>query len=79
MLTTGFFLQNHVLGDGNEGQYGSLRLWGTIGYGITAFLAGYYIDHLSKGMHSKNNTPAFVLLMFFISLDIIVCSKLKVS
>lgn len=60
-------------------KYGSQRMWGTVGYGITAFLAGYYIDHLSKGSIVKNNTPAFVLLMFFISLDIIVCSRLKVS
>lgn len=67
----------NALGDGNEMKYGNQRMWGTVGYGITAFLAGYYIDHLSKGLTVKNNTPAFVLLMFFISLDIIVCSRLK--
>lgn len=65
-------------GEGNEDQYGNQRMWGTIGYGITAFSAGYLIDYVSKETVSKNNTPAFVLLMFFISLDIIVCSRLKV-
>lgn len=73
-----FKFVNFFLGEGNEDQYGSQRLWGTVGYGITAFFAGYLIDYVSKETTSKNNTPAFVLLMFFISLDIIVCSRLKV-
>ncbi|XKL59806.1 hypothetical protein PGB90_000822 [Kerria lacca] len=69
----------NALGEGNEAQYGNQRLWGTVGYGITAFLAGYFIDYVSEGSFVKNNFPAFMILILCVCLDIIVCVKLKFS
>ncbi|KAK2584703.1 hypothetical protein KPH14_007037 [Odynerus spinipes] len=66
-----------VLGEGGQMGYGRQRVWGTIGFGISAFLAGYAVDLWSEGETIKTYTPAFILVLFFSSIDLLCCKKLK--
>lgn len=59
--------------------YGRQRVWGTIGFGIAAFLAGYAVDIWSRGETLKIYTPAFVLIFVFSFFDLLCCRKLDVS
>lgn len=74
------FLLNVFICSGEGGQmgYGRQRVWGTIGFGITAFLAGYTVDLWSHGDIYKTYTPAFLLVLAFTSIDLICCQKLEV-
>lgn len=67
------------LGEGGEMGYGRQRVWGTIGFGIAAFLAGYTIDLWSQGDIYKTYTPAFLLVFAFTCFDLICCKKLEAS
>lgn len=58
--------------------YGRQRVWGTIGFGVAAFLAGYTVDLWSQGEIYKTYTPAFLLVLAFTSIDLICCRKLEV-
>lgn len=66
-----------VLGEGGEMSYGRQRVWGTVGFGIAAFLAGYTIDWWSHGEILKTYTPAFFLVFVFALFDLSCCVKLK--
>ncbi|KAK6635309.1 hypothetical protein RUM44_000560 [Polyplax serrata] len=66
-----------VLGENGENNYGYQRVWGTIGFGITAFLGGLGMDFWSDG-EVKNYNPAFFMIIVFTLLDMICCVKLKV-
>ena len=76
-----FFLHNFILfcnlGDGRENQYGYQRVWGTIGFGITAFLGGAGMD-IWSGEGVKNYKPAFLIVLAFTIFDVACCTKLKV-
>lgn len=65
-------------GEGGQMGYGRQRVWGTIGFGIAAFLAGYTVDLWSQGGIYKTYTPAFLLVLAFTSIDLICCQKLEV-
>ena len=65
-----------ILGDDNQMGYGRQRVWGTIGFGISAFLAGYAVDYWSNGEIIKTYTPAFLLVFVFSFIDIFCCKKL---
>nr|CAD7401115.1 unnamed protein product [Timema cristinae] len=67
-----------VLGSGGEMGYGRQRVFGTVGFGITAFLAGWTIDWYSAGKATKDYTPAFVLVFVLTCVDLLCCTKLKV-
>lgn len=58
--------------------YGRQRVWGTIGFGITALLAGYTVDLWSQGEIYKTYTPAFLLVFGFTCFDLLCCRKLEV-
>lgn len=65
-----------ILGEGGQMGYGRQRVWGTIGFGIAAFLAGYAVDIWSRGETLKIYTPAFVLIFVFSFFDLLCCRKL---
>lgn len=67
-----------ILGDGGEMGYGRQRVWGTISFGITAFLAGYLIDLWSIDDDVKSYTPAFILVFIFCITDLLCCTKVEV-
>ncbi|CAD1475640.1 unnamed protein product, partial [Heterotrigona itama] len=64
------------LGEGGQMGYGRQRVWGTIGFGISAFLAGYAVDYYSKGEIIKTYTPAFLLVFIFTIIDLFCCKRL---
>ncbi|KAJ9592244.1 hypothetical protein L9F63_001245 [Diploptera punctata] len=66
-----------VLGSGEEMKYGHQRVWGTIGFGITALVTGYAIDWWSEGSATKDYTPAFIIVLIFAAIDLACCIKLK--
>lgn len=66
-----------VLGDGGQMHYGKQRVWGTIGFGVSALFGGYLIDWWSGESNIKDYTPAFVLSVFLTGIDLFCCSKLK--
>ncbi|XP_051168745.1 major facilitator superfamily domain-containing protein 6-A isoform X2 [Leptopilina boulardi] len=66
-----------ILGNGGEMGYGRQRVWGTFGFGITAFLAGYLIDMWSIDNDLKSYAPAFVLMFIFCIADLLCCVKLE--
>ncbi|KAG7200607.1 hypothetical protein KM043_001165 [Ampulex compressa] len=66
-----------VLGEGGQMGYGRQRVWGTIGFGVTAFLSGYLVDAWSNGEILKIYTPAFILVLAFTSVDLLCCKKLE--
>ncbi|XP_076650977.1 major facilitator superfamily domain-containing protein 6 [Halictus rubicundus] len=66
-----------VLGEGGQMSYGRQRVWGTIGFGISALLAGYAVDYWSEGKMIKVYTPAFLLIFVFSFVDILCCRKVK--
>jgi hypothetical protein len=66
---------------GKDGQmsYGRQRVWGSIGFGITAFMTGYAMDWWSIDNTIKSYTPAFVLIFIFSIIDLLCCLKLQVK
>lgn len=59
-------------------KYGKQRVWGTIGFGVTALLSGFAVDWFSAGYEQKNYTPAFILIFIFGVIDLYCCTKLQV-
>jgi len=68
-----------VTGSGGQMKYGHQRVWGTIGFGITALFAGFAIDRWSAGSPTKDYTPAFIIVLIFAVIDLLCCLQLKVS
>lgn len=66
-----------VLGEGGEMGYGRQRVYGAIGFGLSALLAGYVIDLFSTDSSMKNYAPAFLMTLAFGLLDIFICTRLK--
>jgi len=58
--------------------YGRQRVWGSIGFGVTAVLAGHTVDLWSQGEIYKTYTPAFLFVLAFTCIDLICCTKLEV-
>ncbi|XP_018318493.1 major facilitator superfamily domain-containing protein 6 isoform X2 [Agrilus planipennis] len=63
-----------VIGDTYD--YGKQRVWGAIGFGLTALLGGYLVDWWSIGSF-ETYTPAFIIMVSFTLIDLFACSKLK--
>lgn len=63
-----------VLGENQEMKYGRQRVWGTIGFGITALIAGIATDQTQ----SNSIGPALVVMLIFTFLDLVSVTKLKV-
>lgn len=63
---------------GEEHDYGKQRVWGTIGFGLTALIAGYIVNIFSYDYY-VSYTPAFAVMLFFSVCDLFSCVKLKVN
>ncbi|XP_066599313.1 major facilitator superfamily domain-containing protein 6 isoform X2 [Prorops nasuta] len=66
-----------VLGESCEMKYGKQRVWGTVGFGLAALIAGYTIDLWSRNGVFKDYTPTFLLVFAFTCIDLLCCKKLK--
>lgn len=65
---------------GNKPQdYGVQRLWGALGWGISAIIAGYLIDIASFGKMAKDYTPSFYLVFIILTLNTLAVSPIKVD
>nr|CAI5862004.1 unnamed protein product [Callosobruchus analis] len=60
---------------GEEYDYGKQRVWGTIGWGLSALFSGYIVDLFSGS--SISYTPAFIIMLVFSIFDLLACTKLK--
>ncbi|XP_039763628.1 major facilitator superfamily domain-containing protein 6 [Pararge aegeria] len=58
--------------------YGKQRLWGSVGWGIFSLVTGILIDAFSEGA-VKNYAVAFILMLVFMSGDVLVSCFLKVE
>ena len=67
-----------VLGEDQQMKYGRQRVFGTIGFGVTALIAGYAVDFYTDPL-SKNHdfTPAIIVMLAFASMDLFSIKKLK--
>ncbi|CAG9836968.1 unnamed protein product [Diabrotica balteata] len=60
---------------GQEYDYGKQRVWGTIGFGTSALIAGYAVDYFSGT--SISYTPALIVMVVCSVVDLLACTKLK--
>ncbi|XP_050312924.1 major facilitator superfamily domain-containing protein 6 [Anthonomus grandis grandis] len=60
---------------GEEYDYGKQRVWGTIGFGVTALISGYIVDIFSD--QSISYVPAIAVMVVFSVIDLLCCFKLK--
>ncbi|CAH0559127.1 unnamed protein product [Brassicogethes aeneus] len=60
---------------GDEYDYGKQRVWGTIGFGLTALIAGYIVDLFSDTKISY--MPALIVMIVCSCLDLVACYKLN--
>ncbi|XP_064548988.1 major facilitator superfamily domain-containing protein 6 [Drosophila montana] len=82
--TIGFNVTNSIsdaccfdmLGEEEQSKYGAQRVWGTIGFGATALLAGVVVN-LWTSDAIKSFTPALIIMGVFSVLDLFSVSKLK--
>lgn len=65
-----------LLGDEEQEKYGAQRVWGTIGFGATAMLAGIVVNWWTTDA-VKSLTPALIIMCVFSLLDLFSVSKLK--
>lgn len=61
-----------VLGDAQEMKYGAQRVWGTIGFGVTALVSGIAVYFTNSSF-----TPAIIIMLIFSGFDLLAVSKLK--
>ncbi|CAL1299105.1 unnamed protein product [Larinioides sclopetarius] len=59
--------------------YGKQRLWGTIGWGSFALLAGYLNQVLTGSSGKYNFSAGFYMLVLLLLTDLVVISKLKLK
>ncbi|XP_023165159.2 major facilitator superfamily domain-containing protein 6 [Drosophila hydei] len=82
--TIGFNVTNSIsdaccfdmLGEEEQSKYGAQRVWGTIGFGVTALIAGVVVNLWTTDA-LKSFTPALIIMGVFSVLDLFSVSKLK--
>lgn len=82
--TIGFNVTNSIsdaicfdmLGETAEHKYGAQRVWGTIGFGLTALISGIAVDFWTLDT-VKSFTPALIIMLVFSCFDLLSVSKLK--
>jgi hypothetical protein len=53
-------------------------LWGAVGWGLMAIIAGYLIDLASAGQLQKDYTPSFYLVVIILAINAVSVIKIKV-
>ncbi|XP_042217488.1 uncharacterized protein LOC121863047 isoform X2 [Homarus americanus] len=59
---------------GEGGDYGSQRAWGALSYGVLGVVSGLLVDWWSGTSITKNYSPAFLLMVGFGTIDILLCT-----
>ncbi|XP_063602793.1 major facilitator superfamily domain-containing protein 6-like [Penaeus indicus] len=65
-----------MLGD-KPHKYGLQRLWGTVSYGATAVIGGALVDWYSQDLPQKDYLPVHIMVVVFLTLDVVVVSRLR--
>ncbi|XP_068244986.1 major facilitator superfamily domain-containing protein 6-like [Palaemon carinicauda] len=65
-----------LLGDALH-KYGEQRLWGTLGWGISAVAGGALVDWYSRGMQEPDYAPAYAMAVVFLTIDLMVVGRMK--
>jgi len=66
--------------DGKHENYGSQRVWGSIGWGLFTILAGYLVDTYSVDLNgAKDYTPALYLMAGLLSLDLLCSWRMQIN
>lgn len=60
-------------------KYGQQRLFGSLGWGTLVIITGGLIDYASEGDAEKDYTPAFVLCVAVLFIDLFVASRLHIE
>ncbi|XP_018565795.1 major facilitator superfamily domain-containing protein 6 [Anoplophora glabripennis] len=60
---------------GDQYDYGKQRVWGTIGFGLSALIAGYIVNLFSGS--AITYTPAIIVMLICSFFDLTACIKLK--
>ncbi|KAB0801831.1 hypothetical protein PPYR_04017 [Photinus pyralis] len=60
----------------DEYDYGKQRVWGTIGFGITALISGYVVQYFSG--NQLTYTPALIIMLICTAIDFFACIKLEI-
>lgn len=66
----------YVLGQDRH-KYGHQRLWGSLAWGIVGMTSGALIDLFTGDQTEVNYTPALVLAVIFLSLNVIASTRIK--
>lgn len=53
-------------------------MWGAVGWGVMAIVAGYLIDLASMGKAVKDYTSSFILVFIMLTLDAVSVLPIKV-
>lgn len=75
VVTVGDAICFEMLGD-KPYLYGKQRMWGSVGWGIVALVAGVLVDAFSKAKAYKDYSVVFYLVLVLILLDILVSKNL---
>lgn len=60
----------------DEYDYGKQRVWGTLGFGITALISGYVVEYFSG--NQLTYTPALIVMLVCTAIDFFACIKLQI-
>ncbi|KAF5276052.1 hypothetical protein FQA39_LY00848 [Lamprigera yunnana] len=60
----------------NDYDYGKQRVWGTLGFGTTALIAGYVVEIFSRTQYTY--TPALTVMLICTAMDFFACLKLQI-
>ncbi|XP_064099196.1 major facilitator superfamily domain-containing protein 6-like [Macrobrachium nipponense] len=60
-------------------KYGEQRLWGTLGWGISAVAGGALVDWYSRGMLKPDYAPAYSIAVVFLTIDLVIVGRLRFS
>lgn len=59
-------------------HFGKLRCWTSVGWGSISMLSGWLVDHYSDNGMYKNYTPVSILIVLFMSLNLIFAYNIEV-
>lgn len=60
-------------------KFGEQRLWGTFGWGSVTVVSGWLIDWYSKGDSNKDYTPAIILWVILLLVDLFIACQIQVN
>ncbi|XP_042211650.1 major facilitator superfamily domain-containing protein 6-like [Homarus americanus] len=57
-------------------KYGRQRMWGSLGWGCVGTVSGALVDYFTKGESQTNYTPALIISIIFLTINLFVSLKI---